>query len=87
MCPGGQLTAILGASGAGKTSLLNILAKRIINSKGYEINGTLNANGRPYNYTQFSKFAAYVMQNDILFETFTPREALQFVADLKFKDK
>lgn len=29
ICPGGQITAILGSSGAGKTSLLNIMAKRL----------------------------------------------------------
>ena len=32
-CPSGQMTAILGSSGAGKTSLLNILAKRIDSNK------------------------------------------------------
>ena len=32
-CPSGKMTAILGSSGAGKTSLLNILAKRIDSNK------------------------------------------------------
>ncbi len=31
----------------------------------------------------FGKLAAYVMQDDILYEYFTPREALTFAADLK----
>lgn len=29
-----------------------------------------------YDAETFSNFAAYVMQNDVLFETLTPREAL-----------
>ena len=31
------------------------------------------ANGNTYDIGKFSKFAGYVMQNDILFETMTPR--------------
>ena len=33
----------------------------------------------------FGKYCAYVMQDDILFMTFTPREAFRFAAKLKLK--
>ena len=33
--------------------------------------------------SNFGKLAGYVMQDDILYEYFTPREALNFAADLK----
>lgn len=80
------MTAILGSSGAGKTSLLNILACRVKSSSKVTLRGQLLANGLEYSYDQFSQFASYVMQNDILMETMTPRESLTFVANLKYSD-
>jgi ABC-type multidrug transport system ATPase subunit len=69
----------MGASGAGKTTLLNILACRI----RPDIDGKLYANKLQYTYKNFGDFANYVMQNDLLMETMTVRETLEFAADLK----
>lgn len=40
----------MGASGAGKTSLLNILAKRVGKTKTNSINGNIRANDLEYSY-------------------------------------
>lgn len=77
----GELSVIMGASGAGKTTLLNILAGRITPSEG-----SICANGKPYDFHSFGGFGNYVMQVDILMETLTVRETLDFAASLKLKD-
>ena len=76
----GQLTAIMGASGAGKTTLLNLLACRLPQS---QTKGSITANGEPYNFDSFGDFANYVMQQDVLIQTLTVRETLDFAAKLK----
>mmetsp|Transcript_21772 Transcript_21772/g.33627 ORF Transcript_21772/g.33627 Transcript_21772/m.33627 type:complete len:205 (+) Transcript_21772:277-891(+) len=74
----------MGASGAGKTSLLNILSDRISNTRGTELSGKMMINdSMELNDDNFGLVSGYVMQDDILFEHFTPREALKFAADLK----
>ncbi|CAD8191656.1 unnamed protein product [Paramecium pentaurelia] len=87
ICPSGQVTAILGASGAGKTSLLNILAKRVSAKENVKITGDILANGNHYDGEKFARFSGYVMQNDILFATLTVKETLEFVATLKYTDQ
>ena len=67
----------MGASGAGKTSPLNILAGRISKT-----DGVLKVNSTIYDYDTFGDFGNYVMQNDVLMETLTVKETLMFAADL-----
>ena len=78
----GELNVIMGASGAGKTTLLNILAGRIT-----EFSGQLLANDKPYDFHSFGDFANYVMQGDVMMETMTVRETLEFAARLSIKDE
>lgn len=80
----GQATYIMGSSGAGKTSLLNILADRVMVKGRNKITGSILFNDTlPVNSESFAKYASYVMQDDILFSHFTVREAITFAARLK----
>ena len=77
----------MGSSGAGKTSLLNIIADRIALKSGNTLTGDLLFNDTT-KVTQgnFGSIGGYVMQDDILFGYFTVQEALQFAARLKSKE-
>lgn len=79
----GQVCAIMGPSGAGKSSLLNVLAGRSATSKDVKITGTVTVAGKKVDPVQFRKRIAYVMQDDALMATATPREALAFSARLR----
>jgi ABC-type multidrug transport system ATPase subunit len=81
--PAGQVCAIMGPSGAGKSSLLNVLAGRSSSAAGISISGNVMVGGTKVNPVSFRKNIAYVMQDDALVETATPREALAFSAKLR----
>ncbi|KAH8701579.1 P-loop containing nucleoside triphosphate hydrolase protein [Talaromyces proteolyticus] len=77
--PPGSLTAVIGSSGSGKTSFLNVVAGRM-NSSRLRISGTTKFNGdADRSHTRSS----YVMQQDVLIPTLTVRETLQYAADLR----
>ena len=77
--PSGSLIAIIGASGSGKTSMLNAMSHRI-NDRRLETSGTTVYNGD----SRLSSIrSAYVQQLDILLPTLTVRETLQYSADLR----
>lgn len=69
--------------GAGKTTLLNFLSGREISTNLFKT-GKIMANGvERENINNFSSLSAYVQQDDILFQTMTVRECLEFAAKLK----
>lgn len=77
--PCGSLTAIIGGSGSGKTSMLNALANRMGGTR-LKISGSVLYNGSP----KFSSIrSAYVMQHDVLIPTLTVKETLLYAAELR----
>ncbi|KAJ7687385.1 ABC-2 type transporter-domain-containing protein [Mycena rosella] len=81
--PGGYvgpgLTALMGASGAGKTTCLDVLAQR--KNIGV-ISGDILIDGRPLT-SDFARSTAYAEQMDVHEGTATVREALRFSAYLR----
>lgn len=80
----GQTLYVMGASGAGKTSLLNLISDRASEKNGSKIEGKVLVNNKDQvQQKTFGTIASFVMQDDILFEFLTVREALTFAARLR----
>ncbi|KAI6120967.1 pleiotropic drug resistance ABC transporter [Pisolithus croceorrhizus] len=75
----GTLTALMGASGAGKTTCLDVLAQR--KNIGV-VTGDILVDGRPLG-PDFARGTAYAEQMDVHEGTATVREALRFSAYLR----
>jgi ABC-type nitrate/sulfonate/bicarbonate transport system ATPase subunit len=79
----GEVVAIMGASGCGKTSLLNVLSGRVVSMNGHEVEGNFSINGVSVKPENLGPKVAFVTQEDSLCPTATPREALEFSARLR----
>lgn len=79
----GEVCAIMGPSGSGKSSLLNVLAGRSATGGPVKISGTVKVGGVKIDPVEYRTQIAYVMQDDALMATTTPREALRFSANLR----
>ncbi|TFK70455.1 hypothetical protein BDN72DRAFT_896460 [Pluteus cervinus] len=75
----GTLTALMGASGAGKTTCLDVLAQR--KNIGV-VTGNVLVDGRPLD-SDFARGTAYAEQMDVHEGTATVREAMRFSAYLR----
>lgn len=76
----GVLTALVGVSGAGKTTLMDVLAGR--KTGGY-IEGDIRISGYPKNQATFARIAGYCEQNDIHSPQLDVRESLVYSAWLR----
>jgi len=80
-----HLFSFLSPSGAGKTSLLNILAGRAQSRGALTIESDVRLNNYAVDPTNMTvrKLIAFVAQDDSLQVTSTPREAIRFSAKLR----
>ncbi|KAI0342609.1 hypothetical protein BDW22DRAFT_1357055 [Trametopsis cervina] len=76
----GQLMAIMGASGAGKSTFLDILARK--NKRG-NVGGRTLVNGREVPDSEFRKVIGFVDQEDTLMSTLTVYETVLYSALLR----
>jgi len=76
----GQMVAVIGPSGAGKTCFLDILAQRKTEGK---ISGNCFVNGAQIEPHTLKEFSAYVTQEDIFHPTQTVFEAIMYQAELR----
>jgi ABC-type multidrug transport system ATPase subunit len=76
----GELLAIMGPTGCGKTSLLNVLAARVANSSTAnplcQLSGAIYLNGKPRKEEKFRRISAYVLQDDNMYPHLTIAETL-----------
>jgi ABC-type multidrug transport system ATPase subunit len=76
----GRMVALMGATGAGKTTLMDVIAGR---KTGGRVVGDIIVNGEPKNPANFSRITAYCEQMDIHSEAASIYEALVFSANLR----
>ncbi|XP_022916467.2 ATP-binding cassette sub-family G member 1-like isoform X3 [Onthophagus taurus] len=75
----GQLTGILGGSGAGKTTLINLLSGHITTNIG----GKVSINDAICSGADLKNSSIYLMDDDLLQTSLTVKESLLLVAELK----
>jgi len=76
----GQLTALMGSSGAGKTTLMDVLATR--KTSGH-VEGSILVNGHAVSKVTFARLNGYCEQGDVHLGTETVRDAVEFSAKLR----
>ena len=79
----GETTAIMGASGAGKSSLFHILAGRTKSRGHIRVRAELTLGQCHVDPSKIRSLFAFVAQDDSLHAPSTPREALRFSARLR----
>ncbi|KAK3245888.1 hypothetical protein CYMTET_44561, partial [Cymbomonas tetramitiformis] len=75
----GTITALMGSSGAGKTSLLNVLSGKALGT----MVGEISMNDSPVVYGNIKHVCNFVPQDDLMYDQLSVQEALMFYAKLR----
>lgn len=76
----GQLLAIMGPTGCGKTSLVSVLSGRVVGNKKLYLSGNVYYDNDFIDQANLNEKAVVVTQDDLLFSYLTVRETLSFAA-------
>ncbi|KAH9542765.1 hypothetical protein CY35_13G024500 [Sphagnum magellanicum] len=76
----GRITAVMGPSGAGKTTFLNALAGKVSHSR---LTGVVFINGKPGSIQSYKRIIGFVPQDDIVHGSLTVEENLWFSASYR----
>ncbi|KAI5808795.1 P-loop containing nucleoside triphosphate hydrolase protein [Peziza echinospora] len=78
----GEMTAIMGPSGAGKTTLANVLTGRV-GGQNYQLGGKVTFEGEKRQENIWKSITAYVEQEDLMYDCLTVEETIIFSAMLR----
>ncbi|CAM0907995.1 unnamed protein product [Alopecurus aequalis] len=80
----GRVTAVMGPSGAGKTTFLNAVAGKVT---GYKMTGSVLVNGNQGSIRSYKKIIGFVPQDDVVHGNLTVEENLWFSANCRLPAK
>lgn len=80
----GKMTALMGSSGAGKTTLMDVLSLRKASG---DVSGEIRINGFPQDADGFRRMSGYVEQFDTQSPQLTVRETVEFSAKMRLSEE
>lgn len=82
----GECLAIMGGSGAGKSTFLNILSDKFIKTRNMKLSGEVKLNNQPFKWEKFRHITGFVMQRDIFFDEMRVKEVFDFTIAMRSPD-
>eukprot|EP00968_Pinguiococcus_pyrenoidosus_P024510 scaffold4746_cov248-Pinguiococcus_pyrenoidosus.AAC.2 len=79
-----KVTAIMGPSGAGKTTMLHVLMGKV--PPTFQRSGTLRINGKVTSMSAYKRSIGYVPQEDIMHRSLTVRDNIEYSARVRLPD-